>query len=148
MLKSIGGGHKLNPEAADAWLKLEAEAVALGFVVVVRSSTRDSQLQKELFSAYIKMMARWMRNGSLPEQKPKPVAKPGQSEHEEPRACAVDVDVSEPKFRQWLLRNSTTYGFYFTALGERWHLAHYADGPPTHLRERHLSNLKNFGAAG
>jgi LAS superfamily LD-carboxypeptidase LdcB len=133
-------GHQLEEKAADAWLRLKAAAEAEGFGVVVHSATRDAEKQKELFGAYVKAMAMWMRTGSVPEKKPKPVAKPNTSEHE--RGIAVDTDVTDPKFLQWLKLNSTTYGFYFSALREFWHLGHYADGPPPHLLERHISNLR------
>lgn len=145
-LKSIGGGFELEEKAADAWLKLEQDAEALGFTVRVNSAHRSTEKQKALFGAYVRAMAAWMRNGSPPASKPKPVAKPGTSEHE--HGIAVDIDVGNPKFLQWLLLNSTTYGFWLTALAERWHYSFYPDGPPTNLRERHLSNLRTFGAAG
>lgn len=135
-------GHQLGEKAAAAFLALKKDAEAAGFVVVVRSATRDSEKQKSLFSAYIKAMAAWMKAGSPAESKPKPVAKPGTSEHE--HGIAVDIDVHDPKFFQWLKLNSTSYGFWFTAVGERWHLGYYADGPPTNLRERHLSNLRSW----
>lgn len=146
MLKSIGGGFQLEESAADAWLKLEAAAEAEGFTVRVNSAYRNPEKQKVLFGAYVKAMAAWMRAGSDPALKPKPVAKPGTSEHE--HGIAVDINVKDEKLLRWLLRNSTTYGFWLTAAREPWHYSFYPDGPPTSLRERHLSNLKNFGAAG
>jgi LAS superfamily LD-carboxypeptidase LdcB len=146
MLKAIGGGFQLEESAANAWLKLEAAAEAEGFTVRVNSAYRSPEKQKALFSAYVKAMAMWMRTGSVPEEKPKPVAKPGTSEHE--HGIAVDINVKDEKLLRWLLLNSTTYGFWLSAARELWHYSYYPDGPPPHLRERHLSNLRTFGAAG
>ncbi len=135
-------GHQLEEKAAAAWLKLKAEAEAAGFVVEVNSATRDPEKQKGLYCSYIKAMAAWMKAGSPAESKPKPVAKPGTSEHETGKA--LDLDVKNPSFFRWLKLNSTTHGFWFTASREMWHICFYPDGPPTHLRERHLSNLRNW----
>jgi LAS superfamily LD-carboxypeptidase LdcB len=135
-------GHQLEESAGKAFLEMKAAAVAAGFDVVVNSATRDQEKQKELFCSYIKAMSAWMKAGSKAEDKPKPVAAPGKSEHEFGIAC--DLNVKDPNFFRWLKTNSTSFGFWFTASREPWHIAHYPDGPPTHLRERHLSNLRSW----
>lgn len=134
-------GHQVRKEMEPDWRNYVTEANALGFDVRVRSAGRDNEKQRRLFSAYVKAVAAWERAGRL-VAKPKPVAAPGQSEHEDFRA--VDVDMSEPGLLEWTLKNSTRFNLYFTAARENWHLAWYPGKPRATLYQRHLDNLKLF----
>lgn len=138
-------GHQLEEKAAQDWLRLKHDAEAAGHIVVVNDAMRSLSVQKQLYSKYVGAIAAWVRAGSPEGQKPKPVAKPGTSEHG--KGIAVDTPVAkQPAYRKWLQQNSTKYNFWFTALGEDWHVAHYGEGgPPSHLRARHDVNLKNWG---
>lgn len=136
-----GHNHLLRSEAALDWHCLNEAAVAAGFAPIhVNSAGRSKEEQSVLYVAYIKACAEWERSGRM-TPKPTPVAPPGGSEHQ--IYIAVDIAVaSVPGLLQWLMKNSAKYNFWFTAAGERWHLAHYEGQPPQHLYERHLENLK------
>lgn len=137
-------GHQLEEKAAVAFLAMYKAAVADGVNLVVNSATRDSTKQAKLYADYVVKLKNWESLGSNPANKPMPVARPATSEHEEPRAIAVDINVTNARTLNWLMEHSTQYGFYFTATGERWHVAYYGDTIPARLLERHRTNLANW----
>lgn len=144
MLVSIGNGHSLSEKAAEAFKLMSAAAVQVGVVLHVNSSTRDTTKQRLLYAAYVVKLAKWEDAGSNLVDRPPPVAKPGTSEHEEPRAIAVDIDVTDPHVLIWLMQHGPSYGFYATAANERWHWAWYGLGLPDRMKARHTSNLKRW----
>lgn len=144
-LKSIGGGHWLNESAADAFLAMCASAIADGINIHVNVSVRPASRQKTLFAQYVKDLARWAREGSVPADKPTPVARPGQSEHDEEKANAVDIaQASDPRILPWMLKHGPSFGFYATARGEKWHWGHYRAPAPKRFLERHAANAAEW----
>lgn len=101
-LMSIGGGHRLQPVAAQAWLRMVQDAAAQGVHLTLTDSYRDFATQvrlaeeKGLYS-----------QGGL-------AAEPGTSQHG--WGLAVDVDQG----REWLAQNASRYGFE-TIPREPWH---------------------------
>lgn len=144
MLVSIGNGHQLSQKAAEAFFSMQFGAAQSDVKLKVNSSTRDSAKQRKLYAAYAIKYALWEDAGSNPADKPSPVAKPGTSEHEEPRAIAVDIDVTDPRVLVWLMQHGTNYGFYATAANERWHWAWYGLSIPDRMKARHVANLKRW----
>lgn len=137
-------GHQLEEKAAVAFLAMYKAAVADGVNLVINSATRDTKKQQALYAAYVARRKNWDDSGSNPASKPTPVAKPGTSEHEEPRAIAVDINVTNARALSWLMQHGPTHGFYATASGERWHWAFYGAEIPARLLERHRANLANW----
>lgn len=136
-------GHQLEEKAAVAFLAMYKAAVADGVNLVVNSATRDSTKQTKLYADYVVKLKNWEGLGSNPASKPMPVAKPGTSEHE--IGNAVDINqASSPNVLPWLIQHARTFGFYATALNERWHWAYYNYSPPTKLLERHEMNVKRW----
>lgn len=141
-LVDIGQGFQLEEKAGAAFARLKAEAEAVGHTVEISTAYRSREYQTKLYGRYIKVVAAWEKSGRI-GKKPPPVAPPGKSEHES--GTALDIHVSSrPELFTWLMKNSTTYGFYFTANSEKWHIAFYPSGPPANLFARHLENLKSW----
>lgn len=118
-LKSIGQGFQLEEKAADAWLRLAAEATAAGHEIHISTAWRSSEHQKKLFARYVKDVAAWKRGGEK-GPKPPPVAVPGKSRHEV--GLAIDVRVAKyPELLKWLRANASRFGFYEAVKTEPWH---------------------------
>lgn len=134
-------GHKLRSDAAQSFSAFEKAAAMDGFHFVIDTAFRSYDQQKALYDAYTKKLDQWQFNGADPAHKPSPVAKPGTSEHEE--GIAVDINtLAQPGTRKWIAQNCAAYGWYMTAHDEPWHIAYYPLGPPQHLLDRHLQNVK------
>jgi LAS superfamily LD-carboxypeptidase LdcB len=130
-------GHKLEEKAAAAFRAMNAAAWAeLHLELPVNVAARSRKRQEELYAA-------WEKGGKDPAH---PVAKPGESEHDEENgAHAVDINqASDARILPWLCRRAPSFGFYATASREKHHWAWYAKRPPLHLYVRHLSNLRSW----
>lgn len=134
-------GHELEEHAAKNYLEMECAAKKDGYGFRINTALRSREWQTQRYLAYLKAYEDWEEGGkSGPE--PSPVAEPGTSEHEE--GIAIDYDTwKEEDFVIWVAKNCERFNFYFTAKGERWHLAWFLPpGPPLSRKIRHINNLK------
>ncbi|MFN8052185.1 MAG: M15 family metallopeptidase [Acidimicrobiales bacterium] len=105
-LSPIGGGHRLSPTAANAFLQMKAAAASQGVTIGVTDSYRsyDAQVdvarRKGLYS-----------QGGL-------AAKPGTSDHG--LGLALDLDLDAPALA-WMRANGARYGFVADTPRESWH---------------------------
>ena len=105
-LSSIGGGHRLAPPAASAFLQMKAAAAADGVTIGVTDSYRsyDAQVdvarRKGLYS-----------QGGL-------AAKPGTSDHGLGLALDLDLDTQA---QAWIRANGARFGFVEDTPRESWH---------------------------
>ncbi|HEY3447621.1 MAG TPA: M15 family metallopeptidase [Myxococcales bacterium] len=104
-LESIGGGHRLNSTAADAYKRMSADAAKAGVKIGVTDSYRS-------YAAQVDCARRkgLYKNGGL-------AATPGTSKHG--WGLAVDVKVNRTG-QNWLQQNASKYGFH-TIPREPWH---------------------------
>lgn len=114
-LVSIGvGSHTLSPAAAAS---LERCFLAGAPRTKINSSSRTRAQQVALY-------ARYLSDKALRRKPIRYAAKPGTSNHEDPPAIALDIDVDSPLWR-WLVKHGDAYGFHrpiWDALGlEPWH---------------------------
>ncbi len=105
MVKSVGNGGYMRPDAADAFNAMAADAAADGVTILAGSAFRSVLEQAVLYAAYL---ARAMRY-------PK-VAEPGKSNHG--NGTAIDIAMSQGVSVQfgtaafsWLTANAWKYGF-------------------------------------
>jgi hypothetical protein len=130
-------GHQLERKAGEAFRAMNAQARSdLGIDLPVNVATRIRKRQEELYAA-------WEAAGKDPAH---PVAKPGESEHDEENgAHAVDINqASDARILPWLCRRGPSFGFYATASCEKHHWAWYAVRPPWGRWLRHIANLRSW----
>jgi LAS superfamily LD-carboxypeptidase LdcB len=111
-LKSIGGNHKLNSEAAVAYLKMVAAAKAAGVEWGITDSYRTLEAQKDV----AKRKGLYSQGGLA--------AQPGKSNHG--WGSAVDLNFkngAKGNPLEWLKKNAATYGFT-NIPREPWHWEH------------------------
>lgn len=108
-LTSIGGGHELRDDAAQAWFALLAAAKRAGFNLTVNSAFRDNSQQTYLYNLYK------TGKGNL-------AAPPGWSNHQ--MGTAIDIGgvggFGTPAFN-WLASNAPSFGFKNDVSTEFWH---------------------------
>jgi len=131
-LSSIGSGHKLNPEASDAYLKMVNAAKADGISWSITDSYRSLEGQNKLFDwDYFKKTKVRRKKGTAGT----PAAYPGTSNHG--WGAAVDLGVKYgDKSHTWLTKNASKFGFsnpFKKPTTEPWHW-------------EHLQSAKNMGA--
>lgn len=131
-LKSIGGSHKLNPMAADAYLKMVEAAKNEGVSWSITDSYRSYEGQDRIFD--------WDHFNKTGKKRKKgtsgtPAAKPGTSNHG--WGSAVDIGVKYgDKSWNWLTKNASKFGFsnpFKDPRTEPWHW-------------EHLESARNMGA--
>lgn len=110
-LKSIGGNHKLNSEAAVAYLKMVAAAKAAGVEWGITDSYRTLESQKDL----AKRKGLYSKGGLA--------AQPGTSNHGWGSALDLNFKVGKGNALEWLKKNAATYGFT-NIPREPWHWEH------------------------
>lgn len=105
-LKSIGGGHRLQASAADAFLKMKESAAKQGVNLTLTSSYRSREEQQYLYNLYLS------GKGNL-------AAPPGRSLHE--KGIAIDVGNGIP----WMQKYASKFGWKNTGMSfsqkEPWH---------------------------
>jgi len=119
-LASIGRGHRLRKDAAEAYLRMVAAATKDGISWGVTSSYRSVAKQRELFEAEVK------KRGSVAKAR-KWVAPPGNSAHN--KGLAVDIHElysNRKNFKnnpvwKWLTANGPKYKFKQSMTWEPWH---------------------------
>lgn len=109
-LADIGGGYQLGKDAAAAYLRMAAAALAAGITLRVNSAFRSMAEQTRLYALYL-------AGGNL-------AAKPGYSNHQS--GIAVDIDSYDAQGRPnaasyWLAQNAGRFGFKRTVPEELWH---------------------------
>jgi len=118
MVKSVGSGGFMRPDAADAFNAMAAAAAQEGITLLAGSAFRSIPEQAILYAQYVQ------RFFTAPT-----VAKPGTSNHG--NGTAVDI-ASSPGVSltygssayNWLKRNAATYGFSWDEgqkVDEPWH---------------------------
>lgn len=110
-LKSIGGNHKLNSEAAVAYLKMVAAAKAAGVEWGITDSYRTLEAQKDV----AKRKGLYSKGGLA--------AQPGTSNHGWGSALDLNFKVGKGNALEWLKKNAATYGFT-NIPREPWHWEH------------------------
>lgn len=120
-LKSIGQGHYLIPDAADAYNAMAGAALASGLTFKVNESFRTASRQESLYAR----LGSYLTGGLA--------STPGYSPHQQ--GIAVDISVGSGDKRGapgtnavwfWLVANARLYGFVNDLLlhpgtGEAWH---------------------------
>lgn len=108
-LTSIGGGHELRDDAAQAWFALLTAAKGAGHNLTVNSAFRDNSQQAYLYNLYK------TGKGNL-------AAPPGWSNHQ--MGTAIDIGgiggFGTPAFN-WLVTNASYFGFINDVKTEFWH---------------------------
>jgi hypothetical protein len=102
-LMPIGGGHRLEPQAAIAFQGIRAAAAADGLGLALTDSYRSLEAQVSLRH----------RKGAIVA-----TATPGMSVHGWGRAIDIDLE-SEPRLRDWLERNAQRFGWVNPAWAQR-----------------------------
>jgi D-alanyl-D-alanine carboxypeptidase len=129
-LESIGDGHWLERNAADAFNRMAAAASVAGFRLKVNTSFRSMIHQKRLYDEYtlwptLSAEDKLKRGG----RKPARAARPGYSGHQS--GVAVDINRAEgddpttaaydSPLDLWLNDNAHLFGFVRTVPDESWH---------------------------
>lgn len=110
-LKTIGGNHKLNSEAAVAYLKMVDAAKSDGVEWGITDSYRDLETQKDM----VKRKGLYSKGGLA--------AEPGKSNHGWGSAVDLNFKVGKGNALEWLKKNGSKYGF--STIGrEPWHWEH------------------------
>lgn len=109
VLTSIGNGHWLESQAAEAFKAMRAAALAQGVALVVNSSFREMAQQQAWY-------AEWLRGVRADL-----VAVPGTSLHQSGRAVDLDTDRGTSAAFTWLTLNAARFGFRRTVSSEPWH---------------------------
>ena len=122
-LTSIGGNHKLNAEAAAAYLKMVAAAKADGVTWSITDSYRPLEIQDKIFDwDYFKKTNIKRKKGTSSIA----AAYPGTSNHG--WGAAVDLGAKYgDKAHQWLTKNASKFGFthpFKNPKEEPWHWEH------------------------
>lgn len=102
-------GETVEQKTANAFVAMYRAAAADGIHLAIRSAFRTMRAQRWLYRCYRTCSC----NGC------NKAAKPGYSNHQSGRA--LDLVLSSPKVRSWLVRNAGTFGFRATVRGEPWH---------------------------
>lgn len=110
-LTSIGGNHKLNSEAAVAYLKMVAAAKAQGVEWGITDSYRNLEAQKDV----AKRKGLYSKGGLA--------AQPGTSNHGWGSALDLKFTGGKGNALEWLKKNAATYGFT-NIPREPWHWEH------------------------
>lgn len=107
-LQSIGGGHYLQPVAANAYLQMASAIVSDGIPLCIVSSYRTMQKQQSLYDNYRAQFGQAYADRYS--------AKPRTSEHE--LGLAIDLsedcrleDSGTSRLHRWLAQNAPKYGF-------------------------------------
>lgn len=93
-LKSIGKGHRLRADAADAWLALMEKARSEGVQIRITDSYRSYEAQVDVY-----------------RRKPNLAAKPGTSNHGWGLALDLDVGGFSGRVYKWLAKNGPDFGW-------------------------------------
>jgi len=110
-LKTIGGNHKLNSEAANAYLKMVNAAKSQGVEWGITDSYRTLDSQKDV----AKRKGLFSKGGLA--------AQPGTSNHGWGSAVDLNFKVGKGNALEWLKKNAATYGFT-NIPREPWHWEH------------------------
>jgi len=131
-LKSIGPGHKLAPDAADAYLLMKADIEAAGLVINLTDSYRtyETQFNKFDWDEYVRT------GGDYSDTKPNrsatrrkkgttstAMAFPGTSNH----GLGLAIDIFPENVQAWVRKNGTKYGWSWhegRAAKEFWHFTY------------------------
>jgi LAS superfamily LD-carboxypeptidase LdcB len=145
-LLSIGDDTKGRPgylerNAANAFLRMRADARAVGVILDFTTAFRDADHQKRLWKQYAEAVtsymvatgdtmigvpgfydryAKWCKEHEQPAHEV--VAVPGWSNHQS--GTAIDIPgngLKRAKVFPWLEANAAKYGFKRTVSSERWH---------------------------
>ena len=122
-LKSIGGGHKLKPEAADAFLRMKAayEAENPGKTIKVSDSYRPYEVQNSIFDW--DLFKRTGKNKKIGTNGKVAAAYPGTSNH----GRGLSLDLGPTAAQAWVRDNGMTYGWSWAegrSVGEPWHFTY------------------------
>ena len=122
-LTTIGGSHKLNSEAAAAYLKMVAAAKSEGISWSITDSYRSLEGQNKLFDwDFFNKTKKKRKKGTAGT----PAAYPGTSNHG--WGAAVDIGVKYgDKAHTWLTKNASKFGFsnpFSNPRTEPWHWEH------------------------
>ena len=110
-LTPIGNNHKLNSEAASAYLKMVNAAKSQGVEWGITDSYRSLEAQKDV----AKRKGLYSKGGLA--------AQPGTSNHGWGSAVDLNFKVGKGNALEWLKKNAATYGFTNIAR-EPWHWEH------------------------
>jgi hypothetical protein len=119
-LKSIGGNHRLAVDAADAFLKMVADAKKDGVDIKLSSSYRTLAGQNSIFDwDHYKQTGKRRKKGTASTA----AAYPGTSNHGLGRA----IDVEGTAAQKWIRDNGESYGWSWAegrSVGEPWHFTY------------------------
>lgn len=107
-LVAVGGGFVLAEVAAQAYIRMRAEAARQGVDLILNSAFRSNVEQDKLYALY--------KNG-----KGNLAAPPGYSNHQAGTAVDIESDGGKNATFKWLTANAATFGFKRTVASEPWH---------------------------
>lgn len=118
-LAPIGPNVFLRKDAAQAFVRMQADARKAGIALKPTTGWRSNEYQTELYELSKK-------TGPQAEVEKKRrgvtgvVAKPGFSNHQSGEAVDI-ASTADPKVWNWLQANAAKYGFKNTVKSEKWH---------------------------
>jgi hypothetical protein len=133
-LKPIGiGNHKLSPDAADAFIKMAADAKAQGVTVALTDSYRPYSVQDTIFDWDLYISTGGSRSDTTGNKSAKrkkkgtngkvAAAYPGTSNH----GWGNSIDVSGAEFKKFIRNHGTDYGWSWyegRSVDEDWHFTY------------------------
>lgn len=118
-LTAIGGGHRLDPKAAAAFMRMREAAAYEGVTITLTDSYRSYEAQVQCRAS----------KGSL-------CAEPGTSKH----GCGLAIDVGGEAAQRWIQANGERFGWVWPRWARRpedggskyepWHFEFGGDGSP------------------
>ncbi len=157
-LKDIGGGERLQTQAADAFLAMQQAAAEDGVELTPVSGYRSADYQTQNFADGVSRNQNGGANASEAVHNTELYyAIPGTSEHE--AGLAVDIGFVHESFAgtagyNWLQQNGTTYGFIYrypqdgTAVThiawEPWHYRFVGANHARHMQALEIATLEEY----